>query len=292
MVIGLRKRISRLLDRLDGERNRVSSKPFTIQTNDAAPPTAPPTAPATAPATAPVPIPATESKSTGPSAISAEAVREREMVQAPRLADAPEKAPEEDDGSIRIKAEVSKAGDECRFLTNRTILDGFSWWYEEAQDAVDSPLPAALFEMEGVESVLVDDSTVVVTRAGDRFADWRPMATQIGDLIREQLDSDAAPVGQSVLDSLPDSVEVETTVQQVIETEINPGVAAHSGFITLTHVRGNSVTISMGGGCQGCSAADVTLRQGIHKSFRDAMPSIGAIYDDTDHAAGLNPYFT
>ena len=80
-------------------------------------------------------------------------------------------------------------------------------------------------------------------------------------------------------------------MQKVIETEINPGVAAHSGFITLTRIRGNSVTISMGGGCQGCSAADVTLRQGIHKSFRDAMPSIGAIYDDTDHAAGLNPYF-
>ena len=290
MVIGLRKRISRLLDRMDGERNRVSAKPFTIQTDDATPP---PMAPPSTPPSTTAPLPATESKSTtGPSTISAEAVREREVVQAPRLVDAPEEAPKEDDGSIRIKAEVSKAGDECRFLTNRTILAGFSWWYEEAQDAMDSPLPTALFELEEVESVLVDDSTVVVTRSGDRFADWRPLAAQVGELIRGQLDSDATPIGQSVLDSLPDPSEVETTVQQVIETEINPGVAAHSGYITLIKVRGNSVTISMGGGCQGCSAADVTLRQGIHKSFRDAMPAIGAIYDETDHAAGLNPYFT
>jgi Fe-S cluster biogenesis protein NfuA len=281
MVIGLRKRIRRLLDRMDGERERVSTAPFSIQADDAPPPPK-----------APEPLPAAESKTTDPSAISAEGVSEREVVQAPRLVDASENAPEEDDGSIRIKAEVSKAGDECRFLTNRTILEGFSWWYEEAQDAVDSALPASLFEVDGVESVLVDDSTVVVTRAGDRFADWRPMAAQVGQLIREQLASDATLIGQSVLDSLPDPAEVETTVQQVIETEINPGVAAHSGFITLTHIRGNSVTISMGGGCQGCSAADVTLRQGIHKSFRDAMPSIGAIYDETDHAAGLNPYFT
>ena len=47
----------------------------------------------------------------------------------------------------------------------------------------------------------------------------------------------------------------------------------------------------MGGGCQGCSAASVTLRQGIHGTLRERVPEVGAIYDDTDHAAGLNPYF-
>ena len=52
-----------------------------------------------------------------------------------------------------------------------------------------------------------------------------------------------------------------------------------------------SVTIEMGGGCQGCSAADLTLKQGIHSAFRKAAPYVGAIYDETDHAAGLNPYY-
>jgi Fe/S biogenesis protein NfuA len=57
-------------------------------------------------------------------------------------------------------------------------------------------------------------------------------------------------------------------------------------------VRGNSVYISMGGGCQGCSAADQTLKQGIHQAFRNAVPQVGAIYDETDHSAGTNPYFS
>jgi Fe-S cluster biogenesis protein NfuA len=48
----------------------------------------------------------------------------------------------------------------------------------------------------------------------------------------------------------------------------------------------------MGGGCQGCSAADLTLKQGIHTSFRKAVPMVGAIFDETDHTAGLNPYFS
>ena len=44
--------------------------------------------------------------------------------------------------------------------------------------------------------------------------------------------------------------------------------------------------IKMGGGCQGCSVADVTLKQGIHGAFREAIAGIGAIYDETDHSAG------
>ena len=62
-------------------------------------------------------------------------------------------------------------------------------------------------------------------------------------------------------------------------------------MITLSRIRGNAVYIHMGGGCQGCSAAAVTLKSGIFTSLRDAIPGLGAIYDDTDHAAGVNPYY-
>ena len=84
---------------------------------------------------------------------------------------------------------------------------------------------------------------------------------------------------------------VREEIQKVIDTEVNPGVAGHGGRITLTAIAGNTVTIEMGGGCQGCSAADLTLKQGIHSSFRKAVPYVGAIYDETDHAAGSNPYY-
>ena len=81
-------------------------------------------------------------------------------------------------------------------------------------------------------------------------------------------------------------------VKKFIDEEVNPGVAGHGGQINLLAVKGNSVTIQMGGGCQGCSAADLTLKQGIHTSFRNAVPQVGAIFDETDHTAGLNPYFS
>ncbi len=47
----------------------------------------------------------------------------------------------------------------------------------------------------------------------------------------------------------------------------------------------------MGGGCQGCSMSQATLKQGIEQTLRQEIPFLGSIYDTTDHAAGLNPYY-
>jgi len=52
-------------------------------------------------------------------------------------------------------------------------------------------------------------------------------------------------------------------VRAVLDTQVNPGVAAHGGSIDLLEVRDGTAYISMGGGCVGCAQVDVTLRQGL-----------------------------
>jgi Fe-S cluster biogenesis protein NfuA len=47
----------------------------------------------------------------------------------------------------------------------------------------------------------------------------------------------------------------------------------------------------MGGGCQGCAASSITLRSGVEGMFREVMPHLGALLDETDHEAGSNPFF-
>ncbi|MFQ5700441.1 MAG: iron-sulfur cluster assembly accessory protein [Acidobacteriota bacterium] len=80
-------------------------------------------------------------------------------------------------------------------------------------------------------------------------------------------------------------------VQEVIEKKINPGIASHGGFITLLDVKDDTAYISLGGGCQGCGMADVTLKQGIEVMIKEAVPAIRNIIDTTDHAGGTNPYY-
>ena len=84
---------------------------------------------------------------------------------------------------------------------------------------------------------------------------------------------------------------VARAVQDVIDRQINPGVGSHGGMVTLVDVRDGTAYLRLGGGCQGCAAVDVTLRQGVETAIRSAVPAIHAVEDVTDHAAGASPYY-
>lgn len=80
-------------------------------------------------------------------------------------------------------------------------------------------------------------------------------------------------------------------VQQVIDEHINPGIAAHGGVVELVDLADDTLYLRMGGGCQGCAASQATLRQGVERMVREAVPEIREIVDVTDHTAGVNPYY-
>jgi len=81
-------------------------------------------------------------------------------------------------------------------------------------------------------------------------------------------------------------------IRRVIDERINPGVATHGGRVRLVDVRDNIAYVQMGGGCQGCGMATVTLTQGIKQMIKEAAPEIVDVRDVTDHAAGEDPYFS
>ena len=81
-------------------------------------------------------------------------------------------------------------------------------------------------------------------------------------------------------------------VQQLLDQQINPSLAAHGGFAELVGVEGPTAYITMGGGCQGCSMSAATLREGITVMIGQAIPEITDVIDATDHAAGENPFYT
>jgi len=89
-----------------------------------------------------------------------------------------------------------------------------------------------------------------------------------------------------------ENLEIKERVQHLLDTSINPGVAGHGGFVRLMDVQDNVVYLQMGGGCQGCGMADVTLKAGIETLIKEEIPEVTEVLDTTDHAAGRNPYYT
>ena len=85
---------------------------------------------------------------------------------------------------------------------------------------------------------------------------------------------------------------IESRIEWLLESEINPSLAAHGGRVSLVEItRKMEVVLQFGGGCHGCGMVDVTLKQGIEKTLTEKIPEITAVIDSTDHSSGQNPYY-
>jgi Fe/S biogenesis protein NfuA len=68
-------------------------------------------------------------------------------------------------------------------------------------------------------------------------------------------------------------------------------LASHGGEVSLLEVTDNKVAIlKFGGGCQGCSSVDVTLKHGVEKTLLERIPELTAINDQTDHSDNSSAY--
>jgi IscR-regulated protein YhgI len=125
----------------------------------------------------------------------------------------------------------------------------------------------------------------------DNEAPWQSVGRPIGAAIREAM---AGAVPAVAPRAAVNGVEDDTLYERVanlFDSHVNPMVARHGGRVELIDVQDAVVMLRMGGGCQGCGMADVTLRQGIEGLLGQHVPEIRGIMDITDHSAGSNPYF-
>ncbi len=85
---------------------------------------------------------------------------------------------------------------------------------------------------------------------------------------------------------------LEDRINYILYNEINPGLAAHGGVVSLVEIAEESVAVlQFGGGCQGCSAVDITLKNGVEKSLLAQVPELTGIRDATDHSVTEHAYY-
>jgi Fe/S biogenesis protein NfuA len=84
---------------------------------------------------------------------------------------------------------------------------------------------------------------------------------------------------------------VAQSIQELLDSKINPSVGAHGGFVSLLNYDDGTAYIAFGGGCQGCGMVDVTLKQGVEVMIKEGIPEVSTVVDTTDHTSGENPYY-
>ena len=85
---------------------------------------------------------------------------------------------------------------------------------------------------------------------------------------------------------------IEDRVNYILYNEVNPGLAAHGGHVTLEEIfEENIAVLRFGGGCQGCGMVDVTLKDGVEKALLQQIPQLKEVRDVTDHSITENAYY-
>ncbi len=110
-----------------------------------------------------------------------------------------------------------------------------------------------------------------------------PMSPGAGPAVR--------PTGPPTTPGAGLNTDLARRVTAVLDRDVNPSIASHGGHAELAGIEGATAYLRLGGGCQGCGMATVTLSLGIEVAITQAVPEIIQVVDVTDHASGTNPYF-
>jgi Fe-S cluster biogenesis protein NfuA len=191
---------------------------------------------------------------------------------------------------IQILSDIDSRNPQiCRFTTVRTLYVG-TQTVDNADDAKGLPLAEKLICLRGVEKIQLIGHLLVVTKTADR--EWDDLSREIESILTSYLISSEALTNDDVAEKMMlMGRSTKEKVQYLIDKQINPGVAEHGGSVGVVDVKGNVLYLRLYGGCQGCGAADFTLKQGIEAIVKRAVPEIGQIVDLTNHNAGIHPYY-
>ncbi len=189
---------------------------------------------------------------------------------------------------IRIRGEPTADPQKCRFVLDGEVLSRASMSFNRKSNTDNSPLAKKLLELPYITQVNIAGQ--VVTLTGDNVESWPAIGKEIGSVIRDQMKSGEAPVTEVAIDT--GNNELFNQVNELIKNDINPSIASHGGVITLQSVSDGKAYVTMGGGCKGCSASSVTLKQGVESYIVAKVDGVTELVDITNHAEGENPYYT
>jgi Fe/S biogenesis protein NfuA len=179
---------------------------------------------------------------------------------------------------------VEPDGDGLALRLDVTGQNGAEYVYELTFEPLDEAAPDDVVGHAGDLPVLVPGDAVDKLQ-GATLDEVQPTGLVLRNPNRPPAPSTAEPGAVHLEGS------VEERLQQLLDGEINPMLAQHGGFATLERVEGDTAYLGMGGGCQGCGLARMTLTEGIKTAIEEAIPEIAHVVDTTDHAAGENPFF-
>jgi len=184
--------------------------------------------------------------------------------------------------AVTVYAEVTPNPSTMKFVASRKIVPA-TFEFKNIDEAKDSELAKALFQLPFVKQVFIDQNYVSITKFD--VAEWEDITMQLRELVRDfiadgkdAVSLDIKPQSQKEGIKQADQAEVkldDTSLQiiDILEEYVKPAVASDGGNILFKSYEEESKTVNviLQGACSGCPSSTFTLKNGIETMLKNMM---------------------
>jgi len=178
------------------------------------------------------------------------------------------------EGAVSISLEFTPNPNTLKFVVNRTFMERGAANFTASNQTQDSPLAKSLFEIPGVQAVMIGTNFVTITKAVE--GDWDILAEQVPETIDVHFKSGAPALTKEWAPptSTGDETEVEKKIKEILDNEIRPAVAMDGGDITFGKYEEGIVYLQLQGACSSCPSSIATLKMGVEARLKESIPEI------------------
>jgi Fe-S cluster biogenesis protein NfuA len=173
---------------------------------------------------------------------------------------------------VYITANPTPNPESMKFIVDRQLVEGDPVFYQTYEEASGSPLAEKLFELDGTKELFAFQNFVTVTKHEGPV--WQTFAREIGQAIREHVQSGATEHFKAAASAADGSDDEKVVIIKNVLDEIRPMVARDGGNIVFAGYKEGVVQVFMQGSCSGCPSSTLTLKSGIERRLREELPEL------------------
>ena len=187
-----------------------------------------------------------------------------------------------------IRTEETPNPSTLKFLPGVGLMADGVREFATPEEAVESPLAVALFDVDGVSRVFFGPDFLTVTKGSDEV-EWRNIQASILAAIMdwhasgEPLLRGEAPQGGGsghAEDAYEgEAAQIVAEIKDLLDTRIRPAVAQDGGDILFSRYEPDTgiVWLHMRGACAGCPSSTATLKSGVENMLRHYVPEVSRV---------------
>ncbi len=177
-----------------------------------------------------------------------------------------------------IQTEQTPNPQTLKFLPGKVVMDEGTAFFQNVDEASNSPFAKRLFKVEGVEGVFFGSDFVTITKG--QSIDWQVMKPLVLSSIMDHFNSNEETVildkknDNNSLESKDDDNDIVKQIKELLDTRVRPAVAMDGGDIVYDSFKDGIVYLHMQGACSGCPSSTATLKMGIENMLKHYVPEV------------------